>query len=284
MASDSGLPSSDGIASGPPGIAPPPPGISPPGPPPQQSDHVHHDIARDIGQQVEVMILEAKRNSETKVGKEIQKIKIKMESMNDKIKRIMERVNQVEPNNGGLLKTDLQKSIAKLEEVWETEVGTLKHELWQTIQAHNHNADLLKHHKDAIDQISTRMTDTPANPELEQANQQYLQVEKIMQKEAAKELQMEQLIQRLSVIQQQLAGAGGMNPWAAAGVAPSLFAMPGQAAMASGMAAGAPGGKKAQRKDKTNAKGKGPKPTAAASQLNSASLRAEAPEFVPTFG
>ena len=30
-----------------------------------------------------------------------------------------------------------------LSEVWEGEVGTLKHELWQTIQAHNHNADLL---------------------------------------------------------------------------------------------------------------------------------------------
>jgi hypothetical protein len=35
---------------------------------------------------------------------------------------------------------------------WTIEVSTLKHELWQTIQAHNHNADLLKHHKDAIDQ------------------------------------------------------------------------------------------------------------------------------------
>ena len=35
---------------------------------------------------------------------------------------------------------------------WSIEVITLKHELWQTIQAHNHNADLLKHHKDAIDQ------------------------------------------------------------------------------------------------------------------------------------
>lgn len=39
------------------------------------------------------------------------------------------------------------------------QVSTLKHELWQTIQAHNHNADLLKHHKDAIDQVQARMTD-----------------------------------------------------------------------------------------------------------------------------
>lgn len=39
----------------------------------------HHDLARDIGQQVEVMILDAKLASETKVGKEVQKIKQKME-------------------------------------------------------------------------------------------------------------------------------------------------------------------------------------------------------------
>ena len=40
----------------------------------------HHDLARDIGQQVEVMILDAKLASETKVGKEVQKIKQKMEA------------------------------------------------------------------------------------------------------------------------------------------------------------------------------------------------------------
>ena len=45
-----------------------------PAPPPGLGDF-HHDIARDIGQQVEVMILDAKHASETRVGKEIQKIK-----------------------------------------------------------------------------------------------------------------------------------------------------------------------------------------------------------------
>ncbi|CAE7031311.1 unnamed protein product [Symbiodinium sp. CCMP2456] len=146
------------------GPPPPPPGIDAP-----SSDvDLHHDIARDIGQQVEVMILDAKHASETKVGKEITKIKGKMEAMAEKIKMINERVAGIEPGRNGLLKSDLQSSIAKLEEVWEGEVGTLKHELWQTIQAHNHNADLLKHHKDAIDQVQSRMTDLAPNPELEQ--------------------------------------------------------------------------------------------------------------------
>merc|ERR1719261_1410830 len=110
----------------------------------------------------------------------------------------------MDPANGFLLKTDLQKSIAKLEEVWEGEVGTLKHELWQTIQAHNHNADLMKHHKDAIDQIQVRMEESTPNPELEHIHSQLMQIDKIMQREQAKQQQMDQFMQRLTVVHQQL--------------------------------------------------------------------------------
>lgn len=71
--------------------------------------------------------------------------------------------------------------------MWETEVGTLKHELWQTIQAHNHNSDLLKHHKEAIDQIQARISEAAPNPELEavqaQIEAQLLQANKIVQRE-----------------------------------------------------------------------------------------------------
>merc|ERR1719281_557810 len=106
------------------------------------------------------MILNAKHKSEQNVSKEIQKIKLKMEEMSKKIKMVNERVSKLDSNGAGpLLKADLQKSIQKLEEVWEGEVGSLKHELWQTIQAHNHNADLMKTHKDAIDQIQARTSD-----------------------------------------------------------------------------------------------------------------------------
>ena len=37
----------------------------------------------------------------------------------EKIKLINDKVAQVEPKTGGLLKTELQASITKLEEVWE---------------------------------------------------------------------------------------------------------------------------------------------------------------------
>merc|ERR1719281_1107352 len=132
------------------------------------------------------MILNAKHKSEQNVSKEIQKIKLKMEEMSKKIKMVNERLSKLDSTGGGpLLKADLQKSIQKLEEVWEGEVGSLKHELWQTIQAHNHNADLLKHHKSAIDQIQARTSDSVPNPELEKIHTQLIEADKVMQREQA---------------------------------------------------------------------------------------------------
>mmetsp|Transcript_9163 Transcript_9163/g.16717 ORF Transcript_9163/g.16717 Transcript_9163/m.16717 type:complete len:286 (-) Transcript_9163:148-1005(-) len=274
--------------------APPRPSGPPPPPPPgiglsaQAGDtDLHHDIARDIGQQVEIMILEAKRNSETKVGKEIQKIKLMMEAMAEKIKMVNDRVAQIDTAGGGLLKSDLQNSIAKLEEVWEGEVGTLKHELWHTIQAHNHNADLLKHHKDAIDQVQARMQDAAPNPELEQVHTQLMQVDKVMQRELAKEQQMDQLMQRLTVLQQQL--STGVGHWASQGssflaaqaaAAASGSMLASNAAAAAAAAANA-AGKKSQKKAAAT---KSSKTKSSAASLAAASLRAEAPEFVPTSG
>mmetsp|Transcript_108419 Transcript_108419/g.288566 ORF Transcript_108419/g.288566 Transcript_108419/m.288566 type:complete len:274 (-) Transcript_108419:121-942(-) len=253
----------------------PPPGIA--AGPAAVEEHVHHDIARDIGQQVEMMILDAKRQSETKVDKEIQRIKVKMESMSEKIKLITDRLGRLEPSNGPLLRADFQKSIAKLEEVWEGEVGTLKHELWQTIQAHNHNADLLKHHKDAIDQVQSRVAETAPNPEAEQVHSQLLQVNKIMQREADKEQQMDQLMQRLTVLQQQL--GAGVGHWAGAGMA-SPFQMA-QAAQSAVSAAVLPGKQKAKKQAAKPGKPKAPSAASMQAAAAAASLRAEAPEFVP---
>jgi len=251
-------------------IVAPPPGIG-------GGDDFHHDIARDIGQQVEAMILEAKHASETKVGKEIQKIKQKMEAMVEKIKMINDKVATVEPDRNALLKTDLQSSIAKLEEVWEGEVSTLKHELWQTIQAHNHNADLLKHHKDAIDQVQNRMTDAAPNPELEQVHLQLLQVDKVLQREMAREAQADQLVARVAQVQQQMFSYPGATNAAAAYLAARGGAVPGFP----GVGVAVP--KKTQKKA-AKAKAGTAKAKASAAALSAASLRAEAPEFVPAWG
>jgi uncharacterized protein YukE len=246
--------------------------------PPTPDADLHHDIARDIGQQVERMILDAKRKNEEKVGKEIQKVKAKMDQISEKIMLVKERSNCFEAGNHGMLKSELQGSIEKLEEVWEREVGTLKHELWQTIQAHNHNADLLKHHKDAIDQVQNRMQEreSAANPELEQMHTQLLQLDKVMQREQNKEQQMDQLMQRLTVVQQQISG------WPGSALAGYPDMLPQAAAAPPQVAAVAAASKKAQRKASGKKAAKAHPPAGAASLQNAASLRAEAPEFVPT--
>lgn len=214
------------------------------------------------------MILEAKHKSESTVSKEVAKIKVKMEAMSKKIKMVTERLSKLDSNGQGpLQKSDLQKSIAKLEEVWEGEVGSLKHELWQTIQAHNHNADLLKHHKTAIDQISTRAGESAPNPELESIHQQLVAVDKIMQKEQAKEQQLDQLMLRLTAVQQQLSAAGG--GWVSAAYNPGAQ----------------PQAKKSTRKQgQGKSKAKAAPAQSAAAAAAAMSMRAEAPEFVPTWG
>lgn len=243
----------------------------------------NNDVARDIGLQVEMLILSAKRQSETKVSQEIQKIKQKIDAMGEKVRVVTERVSRLDAANSSLLKSDLERSIAKLEEVWEGEVGTLKHELWQTIQAHNHNADLMRYHKDAIEQIQGRMSENTPNPELDQILVHIAQVDMIMQREQAKHQQMDQLMQRLAAVQQQLSvGLGwgaGMQPGMPPGIPPGMpFPMPGKQA---------PGLQPAQVKQPARSKAtkakKAPKAQPAPAAQNSAlTLRAEAPEFVPT--
>merc|ERR1711920_1019159 len=138
---------------------------------------------------------------------------------------VSEKVARAESSgSSGLAKAEFQKSISKLEEVWEGEVGTLKHELWQTIQAHNHNADLLKHHKDAIDSVQSRMTESVPNPELEQVHAMFMQAEKAMQREKEKEMQIDQLLQRLTAVQHQLS-VGVAGHWPAGGMVPPTFTM-----------------------------------------------------------
>lgn len=236
--------------------------LDPPVAPPPGMEDMHYDMARDIGQRVEALILDAKHASETRVGKEIQKIKQKMEAMAEKIKLINDKVAQVEPKTGGLLKTELQASITKLEEVWEGEVGTLKQELWQTIQAHNHNADLLKHQKDAIDQVQSRMTETASNSELDQVHVQLLQVDKVLHKEMAKEVQMDQLMARLNAVHHQLLTLSG---------APLMA----QAALLQRMAPGLAPRTASPKKGQKKAKG--------SKSAQIAALNPEAPEFVPSW-
>merc|ERR1712039_147057 len=144
------------------------------------------------------------------------------------------------------------------------------------IQAHNHNADLLKHHKDAIDAVQN---ENQPNPELEQIHAQLVAVDKVLQLEQAKEQQMEQLMQRLMQVQHQWTVITGS--WTGAAAPPNF---PQHAVGGAVAAAGAAGGGKKPKAKGGAAKTKAAKAPSQAQQAAAAaaSLRAEAPEFVPT--
>merc|ERR1719262_95485 len=47
----------------------------------------------------------------------------------------------------------IRQCLLKIEQQWGQGLRALRQELHQTILAHNHNADLMKHHKDTLDQL-----------------------------------------------------------------------------------------------------------------------------------
>merc|ERR1719230_959148 len=65
--------------------------------------------------------------------------------------------------------------LSKVEQQWGQEIRTLKQELHQTILAHNHNADLIKHHKDTIDALRERCVKMQNNNAKTSEIQQQLQ-------------------------------------------------------------------------------------------------------------
>mmetsp|Transcript_58920 Transcript_58920/g.124977 ORF Transcript_58920/g.124977 Transcript_58920/m.124977 type:complete len:315 (-) Transcript_58920:141-1085(-) len=175
---------------------------------------VHVDIAREIGQQVERIILQAKHNNETKVGKEILKVTAKMEQLSAKIALVSERVAKLEDTGSRPMRKDtMEDAVAKMDSVWNDEVMLLKHELWQTIQAHNHNADLLRHHKESIDEVEEKLKKSVIEDqarggqaaELLQVQKELTKLEKTYQSsQLPKDEQLQDIVNRVTIVQQAL--------------------------------------------------------------------------------
>merc|ERR1712150_64187 len=115
----------------------------------------------------------------------------------------------------------LTNKVAQLESKWGSEVKALKQDLHRTILAHNHNSDLMRHHRDALDQARRDMdSQIPNKPEQES---QYDKLERMLRSGQAKQRALEALTERLSTLEQQVtdflpwlpsshAGAGGSIP------------------------------------------------------------------------
>jgi len=124
----------------------------------------------ELAKDVEKMIEKAKRDSEVKVKQELSRIRKEIEDVRARLTGL---ANQVQKEQSQITlavsqkdravsesvvdKKTLTEFVQKIETRWMSEMNILKQELHQTIMAHNHNADLMKHLKDAMDHIRIQL-------------------------------------------------------------------------------------------------------------------------------
>jgi hypothetical protein len=209
---------------------------------------VRAEILARIGDRVTQLLGAARKDSESKVKAELGAMHAIMGKMDSSIDALVRQLDEIEeaPEQDVEPQTVAQ-ALAKLEQQWGKELGKLKQELHQTIYAHNHNADLMKHQKDALDAIRTEleMQKTPNDSDrVKQAKQQLNKADSLL-KGQQKARKLEPLFRRLAVIEQKIAAfrwPGGMMPGMMPGMAPGMGMPPGMGMGLPGMGMGMPPG------------------------------------------
>eukprot|EP00930_Biecheleria_cincta_P094271 TRINITY_DN8520_c0_g1_i2.p1 TRINITY_DN8520_c0_g1~~TRINITY_DN8520_c0_g1_i2.p1 ORF type:complete len:372 (+),score=69.54 TRINITY_DN8520_c0_g1_i2:3-1118(+) len=211
-----------------------PPGLPTAG---QDSSELQKEIKATIEAQVSRLLEQARVDTESKVKAELKQIHVAMAAMSDRLDQLLAHLDGVHPpeqTEAALSAEEVGHFLAKTEQQWGQEIRTLKQELHQTILAHNHNADLIKHHKETIDSLrerSLKMSGRSTKTADIQAQLQRLN-ERLKQQEKHRKL--EPLFERISVLEMRLAAAAQGTSW---GGYPS---MPMQG-LPTGMSQGPPG-------------------------------------------
>lgn len=196
---------------------------------------LHGDVASAIGQQVEQMILQAKKDSEARVRHDLSVARSQLKTMEGAIQEMEQRVAHHVRNHGSSGAQDssqnvdkdfLTQKVAQLEAKWGAEVKALKQDLHRTILAHNHNSDLMRHHRDALDE-ARRNLESQIQPKDEQVDAQLEKVDRMVRAGQAKQRALESLTERLASLEQQV---GDMLPVAAANIAVGATGLPAGAA------------------------------------------------------
>mmetsp|Transcript_26159 Transcript_26159/g.49118 ORF Transcript_26159/g.49118 Transcript_26159/m.49118 type:complete len:320 (-) Transcript_26159:328-1287(-) len=201
-----------GTLGAPPGLAPAPslgmPAAGLNGGPRPESDvtDVKQEISNRISQQVQTLLLQAKKESEQKVTAELKLLHNVMQEMDARLDNLIKQLDetQVPPKTEALEQGAVVQALAKVEQQWGKELGKLKGELHQTIFAHNHNADLMKYQKETLDKIRQEI-DARGNANPEKIKAAKAQVAKIetMSKGAQKQ-KLDPLLQRMAVLEQKI--------------------------------------------------------------------------------
>jgi len=254
---------------------------------------VQADVATAIGAQVEQMIQQAQKDSEQRVRHELSVARQQLQQMEALIGELGERVQLCRRNNGGgsvdsgqtVDRNFLNSKIAALESKWGSEVKALKQDLHRTILAHNHNSDLMRHHRDALDEARKRL-DAHATPKAEQVDEQIAKVDRMLRAGQAKQRALDALTERLTALEAQVGDIMPQPPYPGMGL-PGMGGMGGLAVPPGMEGAEATTTKRKGKKDDADvtdeelrrrllaAQGKGGGET---------SFNAEAPVFVPGKG
>lgn len=257
---------------------------------------VSNDVALAVGQQVEQMIMQAKSDSELRVRHELSGTKTRLAQMKGMIEEISERVIRVSRaggaggQDGTVDQRFLTDVVGQLEQKWSTEVKALKQDLHRTILAHNHNSDLMRRHRDALEDTKRKM-DLMTLPRAE--HQDIDKVERALRGGQTKQRAVDALAERLVDLEQQhmqmliaagMHGPGGLVP------PPGMVggAAGGPAAAAAAAATAAAATKKKNGKEETPSEEEVRARFMQASRLApggaadaATSFNAEAPVFIP---
>uniref|UniRef100_A0A7S2ADP2 Uncharacterized protein n=1 Tax=Alexandrium andersonii TaxID=327968 RepID=A0A7S2ADP2_9DINO len=168
------------------------------------------EISGTIETQVSRLIEQARHDTESKVKMELKTIRDAMLAMDARLDQLLGQLEGLDPAESLEPKLDADAVgtlLSKIEQQWGQEIRTLKQELHQTILAHNHNADLIKHHKDTIDSLREKAMkmQTPAVKTSEL--QQHLARLDQRLKQQQKQRKLEPLFERLTVLEQRVVAA-----------------------------------------------------------------------------
>jgi len=240
------------------------------------------------------MILQAKKDSEARVRHDLTAARSQLSHMQAIVADLSLRVEMCAHKNGAKSESSqtvdmafLTSNIAQLEQKWGAEVKALKQDLHRTILAHNHNSDLMRLHRDALEEARKRV-DAAVRPKADEVDAQIEKVDRMVRAGQAKQRALDALTERLTLLEQQATVLYSSYPDPAAPAPPSFAAMlpPGagyNAAAASTSTAAAKSKGKKQEEPPTDAEVRTRLLQAVQANLaSSGQFNAEAPVFIPT--
>jgi len=184
---------------------------------------LQREISGTIEGQVQRLIEQARHDTESKVKLDLKQIRDAMLAMDARLDHLLEQLDGLEPPKAAEPPLDAEtvgNLLSKIEQQWGQEIRTLKQELHQTILAHNHNADLIKHHKDTIDALRERCAKMQNNNVKTSEIQQQLQKLDTRLKQQQKQRKLEPLFERLAALEQRVAAAAQGAAWRYPGIPP----------------------------------------------------------------